>query len=545
MTLQRLLSAGLALLAILWLAACQTAPGPGDSTARVTIRPDPAGVTATFSLPHAVEAFAFDNDAGDTRTDSWSVATPGAELTENTITLATPASTFEIALTSDTQQRDRIYPALTPVGGGWQIYAPHLAPAEDSGFSFDMAFDLPDDWTIVGHRDAAGKLTLDGWIYVGPAKDVERGAADVVTDPTTPPWLRQQILEAANEAAALFEDRLGVRLASKPGIVIGYYPVDPSSGMRGDVTPGAMMSVRFYGAGWATASAESAAYVREFLAHEIFHFWNGGLVDSSENAERPWLHEGGASYAAILALDPTPDPMSRALLDNLNDNFTQCQSTLKEQSLMDGELRSNRAPYVCGVILQWAWDAGLRTMSGNTRDVLSLWRDVIADARIAGGLYSVDSTLRRVPPEAAQAASILLQDSGPERWTAFADAMRRYGAVFTLGRNTDEDRADALMSLMRAICVGRHGYYTRDAYLTLDTEEGCGSLTGAKDFDAVAGHNATTDASAMYDRMREICENEGVVDFTLKGAVVASATCKTRLPPPRLYWTITRAFNAG
>lgn len=543
--LLRLLSASLALLAVLWLAACETAPGPGDSTARITLRADRAGVTASFSLPYAVDTFTFDDNAGDIRTDSWRAATPGATLAENRITLAAPARTFAIALVSDTQQRDRIYPALTSVGAGWQIYAPHLAPAENSGFAFDMAFDLPDDWTVVGHRDDAGKLTLDGWIYVGPTKDVERGAADVVTDPATPPWLREQILAAANDAAALFEERLGVKLTSKPGIVIGYYPADPSSGMRGDVTPGAMMSVRFYGAGWARPNAESADYVREFLAHEIFHFWNGGVVDSSENSERPWLHEGGASYAAILALNPTPDPLSKPLLDNLNDNFTQCQSTLKEQSLMDGELRSNRAPYVCGVILQWAWDAGLRTMSGNARDVLSLWRDVIADARAADGLYSVDSTLRRVPPEANLAATVLLDQSGPERWSAFADAMRRYGAAFTLGRNADEDRADALMQLLRDKCIGRHGYYTHDTYLTLDTEDGCGSLTGAKDFDAVAGHNAITDASAMYDRVRELCENEGVIDFTLKDALVASATCETPLPPPQMFWTITRAFNAG
>lgn len=530
----------------LCLAACTSTPAPDDPNAvHIVLRPDASGLHAAYTLPAPASTFSFDGDAGDIRTDTWTTETPGVRLAANSIDLAAPASTFAITLAPDSQQRDRIYPALTRVGSGWLIYAPHLAPATASGLAFDITFDLPAGWTIIGHRDAQGQLTRDGWVYAGPAQDVERGAADVATAPATPAWLRAEILAAANDAAALYEQRLGVKLTSKPGIIISYFPDDSGSGMRGDVTQGAMVSVRFYGAGHATRDDAAARQIREFLAHEIFHFWNGDLVNSAENAERPWLHEGGASYAAILALNPSPEPTSPALLASLNDNLIQCQSTLQgDESLMTGKLRSGRAPYVCGVVLQWAWDAGLRFTSSGKQDVLSLWKELIAYALAHDGTYRIDHTSTFIP-EAHLAANILLDHTGPTRWDDFATAMRRYGADFAAGRNAEADRNGALLHILAQRCNGQYGFTNNNGYITLETGNRCGSLNGDGQVDAIAGHNLFTDASVMYDRVREICATGGTLDFTRNGAPVASAPCTQPLPPARVFFTATRAFTPG
>lgn len=534
-----------AILAAMVLASCITPkPGP-QSTVRIVVRPTETGLTASYGLPGPATRFPFRDTAGDIRTDTWSTSTPGAAIVDAAVTFSAPTTAFQIALTPDTSQRDRIYPALTPIGAGWLVYAPHLLPAEVGGLIHDVEFSLPDGWVVIGRRDSKGKLVLDGWVYAGPEALVERGAADVVTAPDTPGWLRAEVLKAANESAALFTERLGVSLTSRPGIIIAHFPKERGGGMRGDVTPGAMVSVRFYGEPWSKQAPGDAEQVHEFLAHETFHFWNGDMVDSAENADRPWLHEGGASYAALLALDATPAPDSAPLLKGVNENLGKCQSALEDgRSLMTADMRGGETPYACGVVLQWAWDAGLRATSGGKRDVLSLWKDVIADALRGNREYTVASTLRHVPRDAAKAGDVLLNSTGADRWTVFADALRGYGAVLAPARVVDEDRTTALMHILGQYCNGQRGFYARPAHLQLDTGDRCGPLNGDKEFDAVAGHNVITDVSAMHDRIREICAAGGVIEFSRNKTVVASAPCTKPLKAPTLYLRVTRAFGA-
>ncbi len=542
----RTLLAGLcALLAVPLLASCNTTRAAPEVIVRITVSPAETGLTAAYSLPGPATRFPFRDGAGDIRSETWTTPAPGATIQEAVITFAAPLTGFEVAVKPDTRQRDRIYPALTPIGEGWLIYAPHLLPADVSGLGHDVDFRLPEGWTVVGHRGKGDALALDGWVFIGPEAYVERGRTNVVTAPDTPAWLREKILSAANDSAALYASRLGVELTSKPGIVIGHFPKMRGDGMRGDVTAGAMVSVRFFGEGWGKTSPDGAELVREFLAHETFHFWNGDMVDSAENGERPWLHEGAASYAALLALDPAPAPNSAPLLAGVNQNLAKCQSALKEgDNLMTADLRGGEAPYACGVVLQWAWDAGLRASSKNQRDMLSLWKDVIADALRNKREYSVASTVRRVPQEAAKAGDVLLNRSGVERWTQFADAARGYGAELVAGRSMDEDRAAALMHVLALHCTGQRGFSAKPAHMELDTGNRCGPLSGDKAFDAVAGHDVLKDASTMYDRIREICAAGGKVDFTRNGVVAASASCTAPLRAPILFLKVTRAFAA-
>ena len=545
MTIRTVLAGLFALLAASILASCNTARQTPEVIVKITVSPTETGLSAAYALPGPSTRFPFRDSAGDIRTEGWTTTAPGATLEAAALTFAAPLSGFEMAVKPDTRQRDRIYPALTPIGDGWLIYAPHLLPAQVAGLGFVVDFKLPAGWTVIGHRDKDDKLALDGWVFIGPEAYVERGKTNVVTAPDTPAWLREKVLTAANDSAALYASRLGVELTSKPGIIIAHFPKERGDGMRGDVTAGAMVSVRFFGEAWGKTSPSDADQVVEFLAHETFHFWNGDLVDSTENGERPWLHEGGASYAALLALDPTPAPDSTALLKGINENLSKCQVVLKEdQSLMTADLRGGDAPYACGVALQWAWDAGLRTTSANKRDVLALWKDVIAEALRGNSEYSVASTVRLVPQEAGKAGDVLLNKVGADRWTAFADAMRGYGAELSPTRSIDEDRAAALMHVLGQHCNGQRGFYTRTAHLELDTGDRCGPLNGDKAIDAVAGHDVMKDVSAMYDRVQAICAAGGVIEFSRNKAVVASASCAKPLQAPTMYLKVTRAFAA-
>lgn len=517
----------------------------GVRPVQINIVPAADGVRARYALPGVAKIFALRDNASDIRTDTWSTPTPGAHLERNHVALGDGLRVFEIDLKPDTQQRDRIYPALSAIGDGWLIYAPQLLPPETSGQPYEVSYNLPDGWVLLGPTDKDDKLTLDGWIFVGPSRLVESGATNVAVAPSTPAWLHKEILSAANTAAAFFEKRLDVKLDSAPAIIISVYPDDASNSVRGDVTPGSMMSVRFYGNAWLKENPASANQVRELLAHEIFHFWNGGIADSADDARFPWLHEGGASYAALLVLNSSAKPEDPSFVAKLNQNLGECQSALGESETLKtaSKLQFGTAPYACGVVLQWAWDAGLRSYSTGGRDVLWQWKAMIADARGKNGKYSLDDAVRLTPSAAAGAANILLNQSGPDRWAAFANAMRGYGAQMTEGRNPDEDRAAALMHVLGQHCKGQRGFTTFDTHIALDTGDRCGPLNGDKDFDAVAGFNVFTDASALYDRVQSICASGGAVEFIRNGVVVASAPCTSPLPAPATFLRITRAFG--
>jgi len=530
-----------ALLAALVLAAC-AAPqlAPAEPMVSITIHPEADGLRVRYVLPEPASSFTFRNNAADIRTSSWRALTPGATLTTNEIAFAEPEQSFEIALAPDLVDRDRVYPALGRVGEGWLLYPLHLQEPRPTARPFTMDFDIPPDWVVLGRRNTDDKLGLDGWIYFGPASQVERGAAIVATDPATPAWLRAEILDAANAAAVLFAERLAAELGSEPTIIISYTPGETSAGMRGDTTAGAMMSVRFHGDVWQERRGSASASVREFLAHEIFHFWNGDLADSAENSRRPWLHEGGASYAALLAVSPPP----ASFLATLNENFHYCQTALPAaDSLLTVSMQAGRAPYACGVVLQWAWDIGRRaTASG---DVLTFWREIIADAATRDRLYSITSARRLAPATASRAADVLLDISGDARWQSFADAAMAYGAGLSIGRNGQADRSVALMHLIGEQCTGSHGFYEEGDRIKLDTGDRCGPLNGDSVVDTVAGVAISGDGSALYDTVREFCASGETVTYTLGGIVVAEAPCMRPLAPAKPSWTIDRAFAFG
>lgn len=510
---------------------------------RITLHPESDAVRVAYALPGPVSSFRFRNSAGDIRTDTWQTGEGMLGRTE--ITFPAPVDAFTIEMSPDLKDRDRIYPGLVRVGEGWLVYPRHLMPLDDN-LAFEIAYALPDGWVVLGHRDASGRMSPDGWKYFGPETQVERGAAIVATDPATPAWLRQEIVAAANETAALFTDRLGVSLPSPATIIISFMPDMLSSGMRGDVTPGAMMSVRFTGPNWAERDEKAALSVHEFLAHEIFHFWNGGLADSADNAARPWLHEGGASYAAMLAAAAKQGrlPGSADFLATLNGHFSACQRALgADDSLLTAKMNAGNAPYACGVILQWAWDAGLRATSDGASDVLTLWRDMLADAAANDGKYSVASAQRLAPPAAAGGADILLNASGETRWPDFAEAMMDYGAALSVGRDGASDRAEALMHLLKQHCQGQYGFLDHDRVMRLDTGDRCGPLNGDSEVDTIAGL-PFNDAEAIRDRLHALCASDGLVEFGWKGRTVAAAPCTAELPPAKHVWKIVRAFGS-
>lgn len=511
---------------------------PISSPGGTLVRPDALGLRVSYRSLQPTQTFRFDDDGSAIRKETWTVLDAGLSLVDGGVAATTPVSNFDVHIAPDSKQRDRVYPALTRVGEGWMVYAPHLR-VEAAAIPGRLSIEVPSGWGVVGRRDANGALVGDGYVFAGPSAYVHRGVADVVSAPATPSWLLREIDEAASRTVAFYERRLGAPLREHATILVAHEP-DKNGSFHGDTTPGAMMSLRFYGSAWNENDPAATEVLADFVHHELFHFWNGELARSSEGDTRPWLHEGGANYAALLASRERGTMSEEKFYAALNRHLERCQAALGNRDLRTRGPKRGGATYACGTVLQWAIDIGLRKTSNGQQDVLSWWKDVLEKARSEGGRYSFESAYGLVGLEASRAANALLDGGDERRWAIFAEAAARYGVPMVQSRQPASDLVSALDHVLAIHCGRDRGFFTLSDHVKLDTGKHCGPLNGDLEVDSVAGFNPVADSSAMHDKVRQLCAARKPIDFRWKGKLVAQAPCTTSLPEPTLGWQIRR-----
>lgn len=507
--------------------------------ARVTLTPDAQGVTASVVLPQAVTSFAFEENADDVRQDTWH---PGADMTLKDGVLSRrdgkAFSRFTIQLTPDTAPRDRRYPALTRVGEGWQVYGPYFAGKTTSALLATVA--SKKGWQALP-KAKAGQVSLAGYVYVGSSSLVSDGAATFVAAPNVSPDLRAQIAKAGQGTAAYYQRRLGVGLPAKPVLIATRVAEFTGGGWQGDTVDGPMMSLRFFGP--ATPGSEEAATVSGFVAHETFHFWNSRFLASDDAENAPWLHEGAAEYASLLATRELETRSEAAVGEALAGRLTACAAALGDKDLAEHGPRRNKAVYDCGVVVQWTADLKLRAASGGKRDVLDAWREIFGHAGSGDRHYGVKEFM--VSAGLTQAEEdplrLLMQPGQGDRWGRLTAALDGLGAKITPTRSADADRAALMFALLKPLCTDSYGFFGGNGeFITLDTGDRCGPANGNPKVDQVAGHDIVKDASAAFDAVTTLCASgSGDVPLAYQGKVVATLPCR-KLPPAPKAWTVTK-----
>lgn len=507
-----------------------------EPAAGIVVKPDAKGLVVAYQAQTPGRAFHFDDDAGDIRKDTWAVRGNGLSLSSDGVDGAAPVRGFEIAIAPDSKERDRIYPALTRLGDGWLLYAPHLKLKDDS-VPFLLKFEVPKDWKVVGHRDERDQLVGDGYVFIGPASYVREGAADVIAAPSTPKWLVDAIDDTAIGAVSFYTRRLGLGLRTHPTIIVSHGG-QVRGGYRGDTTPAALVSLRFDGASWKERDLASMKTVADFLDHEIFHFWNGELAQPGEGKARPWLHEGGADFAALLLGRDRKEVSDDEFAAAMNRHLDRCQSAQPNLDLRAHGPTGGRGVYACGAVLEWAIDAGLRQTSKGKLDALDWWKDVLAAAQREGGSYKLDPSYALVDPAATKASKVLLDPASKGGWKAFADAMRGYGVDLVLQRLPGRDVVAALDHVLELSCGPDRGFTTFPDHVALDAGPKCGPLSGIVEVDSVAGFNPMTQSSKMNDAVRSLCRTNKAIELAWKGKTVAKAPCTKPLGPAEEGWQI-------
>jgi hypothetical protein len=523
----------LAGLAWLWVWPAVAQAGP-SGTATATVRLAGEGLHAEIVLDRAVARFAF-AEAAVVREGEFELLTPGLTLKDDVVTAPAPFRRIALRIRPMTQERDAKYPAFFRIGEGGVVYAPALR-ADPAAWRTRLRFR-----TAPGHVRApsSGKVG-DGFVFLGPARlRSEDRAIVVVADPGMPAWLVERARTGLADAVAAFTAALDAPLPRKPVLILRHQDGERSFNV-GDVTPGAVTSLRFHGPAWLQPDETAGRNVQAFILHEAFHFWNGGIASHAPGTPT-WLHEGGAEYAALLVGHGAGVLTDAEVRRRLSEALQRCRLGLQNQGdkgLGEIGFLSNQLRYPCGMVLQWAADLHLRRTGAGARTVLDAWADTIraahrrpsrsyglADFHAAAGLGDGEF----------EPVALLVERSGPERWQALPSALNALGAEVAQMPTAESRRAALLFHVLRQNCRDLPpgtgiGFFVDGRAVKLQSPAGCGVLAGDPPLAGIEGGDPFDMTPETYAAVQRKCAaGAGVILATADGRTL-SAACAAPLP---------------
>lgn len=516
----------------------------------IVARMAPDGVHAVVLLDRPVTSFTF---AGRdvVRQGDFDVLTPGLAMRGDQVTSATPFRRFALRVRPMAEERDAKYPAHYRIGSGGVVFAPALK-ADPAVWKTRLTF-----------RTAPGEVRLpatgdvgEGFVFIGPAA-LRRELPDVtvVADPATPLWLVERTRTDLAAAVSTFTAALRVALPRKPLLIVKHQAAARTFHV-GDVTPGAITTLRFHGPGWMQTNAATGKMLQGFVLHEAFHFWNGGVASHGEGTPT-WLHEGGAEYASLLGGLQTGLLNDKDVRDRLSQSLTRCREAVQrggDKGLGAMGFLNNQVRYPCGMVLQWAADLHMRRASEGKRTVMDAWADTIRVARTRPGksydLADFYASAGIAEGSAFAPAALLVDRAGPDRWGALPAALNALGAGVSQVATADSRRPALLMHLLAQNCLNlpegsSTGFYFGDAAIKLDSSAGCGALAGNPLLKSVEGGDPFAMTDATYKAVQARCAAGVPVTLTTGDGRTLAATCIKPLADAPQAYVVDRWRPAG
>ena len=509
--------------------------------ATVSVRLNPAGAQAVVQLDQAVTRFTFE-DADVEREPDIDILTPGLKWTHggHAIEAAQPFTRFEIQIKPATRERDAKYPAYFRVGQGGVLYAPGLKAGEGWRTQLNVT-------TAKGEtRLPAGPPNFESSIYIGPVTYLSRVAdVDLVTSPDTPALLRERLTAILAATLRTYTTALRTRLDTRP-IIVMTQNGGQGLGFRGDVTGGPVLQMRVYGSP-AQQTDESATYaLTSFIAHEVFHFWNGSLVHNQQGGNASWLHEGGADYAALLVSLEAGALDDSGMRAELASALTRCRQALqdnKDVGMNELTFLDARVRYPCGLTIQWAAAmAAARAGRGGFYDV---WSRMITTAKARADhrytlrdFYESAGSAEGTPPEVVR---LLTVEQGPARWTKLESALNELGADIARAPTPETRRDGLVFHLLAQVCKsGSRGFYREPGRIRLESNETCTLLTNGSILTSVEGGEVFATNEATYAAVQSKCAARKEVQVVLDGERNVAVPCLADLGPARDAYVVNR-----
>jgi hypothetical protein len=495
-------------------------------TAEAVLTQTSEGMVVRYALSALSDSFAFADK--DIIRDQWRVTTPGLKLKDGVVTGDGPISRFELLITPDLAEVDRIYMGLSRTGTGFVLYGPGL---KGENISTSLRAEIDGASAAVPSSDAIG-----GYVFVGPKDYVtDYGDSLVIAPPQLASELDQSIRNDFTESRAFYRSRLGIAPTLKPVLVVSVDSPGPST-FRGDVTDTGVISLRFKGEEWRSAQEE----VSPFVWHEAFHLWNGHGVHNRDGDTAPWLHEGSAEYAAIVGPVSSGGMSEDQARARMSDKVNGCRQAFDNAGGRRPALTSGSAVYDCGAVIQWIADMELR--QAGRGDFFSLWGRMLEAARGRDEGFGTAEFLAALTD--ASAVHLVLDPQVEDRWDRIQGRMADLGVKIVNAPSDQELMAAALFHVAKANCLrGSYGFYNEPGALKLDGEN-CGPLSGEPIIDTVEGFNPQEEGQAMFDAVKERCAAAQPVRYRTRDGRTLEAVCSSDLPVPQA-WRIVDAPAFG
>jgi len=338
---------------------------------------------------------------------------------------------------------------------------------------------------LQGPAQLEGLRTLLTQQYVllsrAPATPLPGGV--LVHDTQAPPALVAAVRSALQADLQAYGQAYGVLPAGPVGVVLTLADV---RGFHGDVTDGRMMRLRV-DAKAPPLAGPALQQLRRFVAHEVAHWWNMGVYRS--DPQRPWLHEGHADWAALLALHATGQIDAAGMRSELQSAFNTCLLARGRQAaaLLPPGYGGGDNPYACGMGLMALAQAAVAARQGAAAPSLA------APLALLAGLH------QNAGPVLDGAGFAAWADGGPagamgrlltDPALPFDASFRQQAAQAGLVHDHALDAPDApvpaslrtalagrlMQQLMRADCSGSFSFWTEADHLRLGDKLACHTL---------------------------------------------------------------------
>lgn len=445
-----------------------------------------------------------------------------------------PFQDADLDIYPDDQALLWVEPLVFPAGGGFVLYSEYLVADRAH---FDTTLKLkPAPGEIVDY----GASSSSSYLYVGPAKSlVSEAGIHVVAGSEVPAWLRSRAASTLARSIKFYEEGLQRAFPPAPTLIIAMLPPTPGTLSFGRAGPSGTVTFRLFGQDFQAERAPSRAAVDQNMAHEAFHFWNGGAARGRTGYEAAWLVEGGANYAALLALRAAGDLADGAWYREFDRHLAACRTSLGAGGLAQfSGLVRHRSAYECGLIIQWICDLAAQHRSHQQRGFFDLWRDLLRKAQTSpGGAYSIEdfrAWVSNTDPAALAMIDLLLQPDPGDRWSRLRALLESYGVRTGPAPQSEiEARLDLFKHLLRQDCAGAFTFHFSDnsARLLLSLDRGsCRHFAAENDFVEIEGHSPISDIYGAYAAVVNKCQARRAVGLTFGDGRSIGIVCTRPLP---------------
>jgi len=451
----------LALTSLLSASACSVSSTPRPFNASVTVTRDSHEDAWIFQyhFERPVEGLIFQRQRSQLRTDHWESLSPGVRVTKangqevifSQLESFTDAR-FRVRSYFDDSPRD--YDFFVPfTDGSAALYtgylhvlpmncstSPGCSPEELRQAPYgDLHFDFvftprPGETVVTNDGSHEGpyfwESPLNGsYVYFGALVPREDDSFRAVLDPKLPIWLFHDLQNAVPVLFRFYSDRLGFELSLRPLIFFSFNPnhLQAGYGSSGGVV-NQQIQLSVFGDAWQSQSQATSDKIFELMAHEMAHFWNGGLFHSAGDGGDTWMHEGGAdafSYRAMRDLNVIDES---EFFRKHRMALVSCEAGLEGIALKDSFKRARiRNFYDCGATIGLITEQAAKL--AQHKDLFKFWRELFLAAQGNSNIYTSEmylTLLRSYDSYAADTVDTLVNHNLRDRDQFFDAVFQHY-----------------------------------------------------------------------------------------------------------------------